>query len=166
MADLGVGEEVFEQVIGALQIGALLDQHPANAVHLDARLDDGQNGLVLSSIRDHDHSRRLEACYQILQLGGQFAVRYQADLEIPCQRGYLRRFTRGRQLVQCFDASEDGVGIRVLRIGHGQLQGSIDVSATTNDRALDPCLAAQIVVAIDAEHEDVHKILFEKKILK
>src|SRR5664280_1150525 len=39
MTYLGIGENLLEKVVGALQVGALFDQHPAHAVDLDTGLD-------------------------------------------------------------------------------------------------------------------------------
>jgi len=90
MADLGIGEDLLEKIIGALQIGALLDQDPLHSIDLDPGMDDGKDGLVLSAVRNHYHSIGPKLGQKRVKLVGELAVRGQSQLHVPRQRGDLR----------------------------------------------------------------------------
>jgi len=99
MADLGVGEDLLEKIIGALQIGALLDQDPSHSIYPDPGLDDGKDGLVLGTVGYHYHSIGPKLGQKRVKLGGELIVRGQSQLYVPGQRGDLGGFARGNQLI-------------------------------------------------------------------
>ncbi len=166
MADLGIVEDLLEQIVSALQVGTLFDQHPAYSVYSDARMDDGKNCLVLSSVRDHNHPPGMQALQQNIKLCSKLAVRDQPHLQVACQRGDLHGLAGERKLVVYLYASEDGIDIRILRVGHAKLECCVDIGLPAHNRTHDSALAAQIVVAVNTEHQDIHGLLFEKIVLK
>jgi hypothetical protein len=73
-AELLVGEELLEQVVGRLDVAGLSDDHAVDGVHRQAALDDREEPLVVGAPDDHHRRIRVVCVDEFVELAGDGAV--------------------------------------------------------------------------------------------
>ncbi len=133
--------------------GALPDVDPADAVDADPRRKDREQVLVLGPVADEVGRRGPDPLEDLVELVGDPPVGEHPDLRRAREHADLAVLARAAELVEQADRREDGVGVGILGVGDREPGRRVDRLRAPDDRAGDASLPAQIVVAVDADHE-------------